>query len=363
MENATINRSVRSSVRQTSRRREHSKKKAEKRTGFHDTNDFLKQVFQPYADGEMKDAHTQEIEKKFFESLEHLTRLYDFDMIDHSMMVYPYNIYACFKEAEKAIQSRSKDLSLFILADDENPAFLATAKELTTGTTLYYVPVEPLHTALRNKDNRKSRLLLSVFSYLYQIAGMPFFDGSSYIGSTYDMMEEWFISEPEEWDEETFKHHLQCYRTIRQCSKTLRTKISDPVHVRMFQKRLHSFVPVTKQETNLYKVATRIYELYMQFPDRGFMDRIYPGLITPEDDESIYVEQYFSFYWSDADWLNAQLMDVVNCDLQERGSIDQPVALQLFDKPQTKIDHDINYEKTLLDSICELADALNEIEL
>lgn len=74
-----------------------------------------------------------------------------------------------------------------------------------TGATLYYIPVIPLYQMLRNKNRKKTGLLLlSVCTYLYRIADIPYYrQEDSYLYWIYEMLTEWL-----EQDEEVDDNHI-----------------------------------------------------------------------------------------------------------------------------------------------------------
>ena len=74
-----------------------------------------------------------------------------------------------------------------------------------TGAMLYYIPVIPLYQMLRNKRrNKTGLLLLSVCTYLYRIADIPYYrQEGSYLYWIYEMLTEWL-----EQDEEVDDNHI-----------------------------------------------------------------------------------------------------------------------------------------------------------
>jgi hypothetical protein len=71
----------------------------------------------------------------------------------------------------------------------------------------------------------------------------------------------------------------------------------------------------------------------------------------------MYPDYYLSFFWSDKGAAYDSLMEAVNSSLQECSRSLDPVAVQLFDKPQEREAHDLYFEWRfilLIDYLCEL---------
>jgi hypothetical protein len=102
----------------------------------------------------------------------------------------------------------------------------------------------------------------------------------------------------------------------------------------------------------------------LDYSDRSIMDSIYSGAFALDSDGDglISADQYISFFWSSSDCLYDQLMDSVNAELNEIGSIDEPVSVQFFDTPQPIISHDLSYERCFFDLLHEISDNLNSFE-
>jgi hypothetical protein len=353
--------SVRTRSKPLARQRRSPEKQKQKRTPAPCADGFLKQSFAPITDKKLPSAkEILAMEKDFFGSLKHLSCLYGFDPLEVKDIVFPYNIYLAHGHAETILSGIDGSLRLIIVKDESHICTLTTVTSLESGLTLFYVPVEPLYKKIGDKTKKTvADLMLSVYACLYQVIQMSFYD-ASFIGYNYDMIYDWIQESPDEWEPEDYKEKLSDIRNLNRQAKRLKNHISKPIHLEKFGKRIQSFNPSDNRENELERVATRLYELWKQYPDRSFTDSIQYNLIYPEIDNRILPDQYFSFYWSSEGWLHEDLMENVNMSLQEMGCADDPVSLQFFDTPQTKATHDLYFETTLLDIICELADALND---
>ncbi|PMX76362.1 hypothetical protein C1Y21_34515, partial [Pseudomonas sp. MPR-R2A3] len=62
------------------------------------------------------------------------------------------------------------------LVQDRMKTFFISEERYQTGSTLYYIPVMPLFEMLHDpKRKRTAHLLVSVCSYLYHIADIPYY--------------------------------------------------------------------------------------------------------------------------------------------------------------------------------------------
>jgi hypothetical protein len=259
-----------------------------------------------------------------------------------------------------------QEIALSLMAWEDKTACLATVKKYDTGMTLFYLPVEPLHRLLQDRKRKPTaELLLSVCAYLYQTAGVSYHtEDSSYLSYTYTVVEEWNL-EPEcfeqEGEQELFLSEISY---IRKSGEELLCKISDPRHLKALKKRCEKFQPLGDTEEKLKNIAEKICGLMLDYSDRSIMDSIYSGAFALDSDGDglISADQYISFFWSSSDCLYDQLMDSVNAELNEIGSIDEPVSVQFFDTPQPIISHDLSYERCFFDLLHEISDNLNSFE-
>ena len=86
----------------------------------------------------------EQTQKGFFDSLDILTRLYDFEMMEVENKSYPYNILLVHADIQKQFRKSEQDIELKILRVDDGTVKLATNHTYNTGTRLYYIPILPL---------------------------------------------------------------------------------------------------------------------------------------------------------------------------------------------------------------------------
>lgn len=355
-------RSVRKRVRPGSRQRRSKEKQSQECTAPICANGFLKQPFLPVTDSVLPSIkQVLAIEKDFFNSLDNLSHLYGFEPMDTRGYVFPHNIYTAHAHAETIIKQYDKGLHLLIVNDEKHIATLTTVKEADTGGILYYIPVEPLLFLLRQKTRKQTKeLMLSVYAYLYQVVKMPFCDSSSFMGYQYEMLQEWIEQEPEAWDEAEYKEKLADIKALFRYSNHIKKHISKPRHLEQFSARIKRFTPASLAEKILLEVAVKLCGLWAAYPARSFFDSITDNFLQPDIEERMQANQYFSFYWSNNGWLYEDVMENINVSLQEMQVAEEPIALQYFETPQSEVKHDLNFQTTLLEIICELAEVLND---
>jgi hypothetical protein len=320
--------------------------------------DFLKQTFLPVTDRQLPKVHKcRELQQSFFKSLENLNKLYGLKMVDAETTVFPGNIMFAYDYAAKQLSEKDSSLKLFIVEKEGLPV-ICTGKTLSTGYTLYYISLYPLHQFLQDYNKRPiADLLLSAFAYLH-LAGVPLCDESSYVGYEMQIIQEYVIESPGDWEPEDFSVTAEQMETIIRLCKKISKRISSKNNLRLFSQRLKKANASNLQETNLIEAIKDIHELYKIYPDRKFLDKIPRDFLNHDRDDTIYMEQYVSFYWGSQTWFDDQLGETINIQLQEKSATEEPIALQLFDTSQDQPCHDLTFEKLFLEKITHLNNAL-----
>ena len=145
---------------------------------------------------------------------------------------------------------------------------------------------------------------------------------------------------------------------IKRESGNLLKSLSDKDQLALLDDRVSKFYPTTKTEENLKAIAYRVSTLINIYPGRSIFDSIPDDLNRIDGEGRITAEHYLSFIWSGEDCLYDQLMETVNCELQEYNEIDEPMSIQLFDKPQNQISHNMSFEQEFFDLLNDLSDNL-----
>jgi hypothetical protein len=325
-------------------------------------NGFLRHRFQPLTDIPAEFIQMRKVvEREFFISLSNLATTYGFEPLDVAGRIFPDNIRCAYHDAAAKVKAFREDLTLFILQDETHNGCLATAKPCSMGPTLFYIPVRPLCDVLADKDKTQvAGLLLSIFSYLYTVVKIPYYrDNCTYLNGTYAMMEEWLTEGADEWDEEEYKKQVANFELLYQYGDEVQKEISKPIHLTLFEERLKEFESANEKDEKLRAASCKCFNLYRDYPQDTVFDNIRDGIIQPQEEERIYTEQLVSFFWDYEDSLYESLLETVNCEFQEKGITEEPLALQLFDYPQQAISpHKLGFEERLFELISTLNDAL-----
>lgn len=319
----------------------------------------------PVSEGNHRELFSQQdqLEREFFTSLSNLANVYKFSLPDVSEKPFPYNVAYAYREAKEVLKEINPNLNLFIVQDEHRLACISTILNFDTGTILYYIPIRPLVDLLKFKKRQPvSDLILSIFSYLYQIVKIPYHrDNYSYLYYVYDVMTEWYV-ETGDWSRDEVKHHIQEINAMKKKGDVIHKMISAVIHLNEFNERLARFVPTNSFESELLEIANRIYSLWKSHPKRSIFDNIPEGLFNPEIEERVNAESYISFFWDSNGLIYDNLMEYVNSDFQECGVIEEPVSIQFFDTIQTGSTHDLSFETSLFALFEDLCTVLNKLQ-
>lgn len=340
----------------------YKKNKTQERSDCQYPDDFLSQQFRPVLN--ILNPSKKIINKhvaSFYKSIENLSALYKFKPLLKTNKRYPFCIAEVFENAQKELLKQSQDLELVIIEDDNQNPVIATVKEIDIGMKLYYVPLNALMKLHQLRKNETFALLLSIYAYLHHHAGMPLLDQSNYVMNTYDNMKQSFEDSRDEFDKQEYQNTIRSFTIIDRVAPILNRQIANTGNLYDFLSRMEKFIPADSFDQSLHSLAHKFRELWHAFPDGSFTSNNAGEFLHSEEEDRAYLDQFFSFCWSFDDWMMDQLLEWVNCDLQERTVFDVPFSIQLFDTEQTKNIHDFTYPKQLLELLNELSEILNEL--
>lgn len=324
------------------------------------TDGFLRHRFLPLYEQDNDLPESVKIEMEFFESLHILTEYYGFETIAVRDKSYPYNILLAKEQVQKQLKKLEQDIELSIMQNDKGIVKLATMHSYYTNMTLYYIPVLPLYRLLQDKkQKRTAELLLSVFAYLYHIAGIPYYrENNTYLSYQYECVQEWLMDSFERDDKE--------FSTIRsECNKAsyygdiLFRKLYNLYHLNNFKQRIDSYRPSTAFEKKCLTVAKTAWELMIQYPDHN----IFRNTSNQDFDESdgvIMAEQYISFIAENEGVLFENISRAINDEFNECSEIEEPTLLQIFDSENRFSNENLHFEYRLFPLLKDLCTLLNE---
>ncbi|WP_139367099.1 hypothetical protein [Sediminibacterium ginsengisoli] len=359
MQPTLSNRKVCPATGQAARRSRHQKDKIQKRAGRSIAHDFLSQQFFPISfSNQFKQPDWLKIQKDFFKSAKHLSMLYNLAPCESCHLPYPINISSAYKSLKDQLGKQAPKLYL-IISENKNESTLATVKSMGIDHNLFLVPINALDNLHQDQQKESFDLLLSIFSYLNQKAGMPLQSENDYLESCYDAIFSYATDPDNEPEDEMQNDQWPFINMIRRKTAILEKNIQRPQQLQEFSVRINRFKPRTDWQHSLLSTAQQFYDLYQEFPDQNFFQNIESAHLQDyEDGDRAYPEMYFSFFWDDNDWIYQQIMEYVNCDLQEKYEFELPVSVQYFNTRQACEKHQLPFETKLIQLIEQLCTTL-----
>lgn len=267
------------------------------------------------------------IEKSFYTSLSKFSKQYGLVPLPTKDLGFPYNLAVAMWDIEIKMKKVHEDWNQFKLIQRNSKFYFAKEERFCTSTCLYFIPVVPLYQMLQNKKcKRNAQLLLSVCSYLYHIADIPYYrQQSSYLYWIYDMHEGWM--EEEEAGEE-FQFYWREFKISKNIGDKIERKLFNHKNLDYFQQRLNGFKVRNTFDQDCHKVASEAFALYSEYPKASIFRNKPSFEEDPYDDElhnkAIGMEMYISFVAQTNGCLYKTIEDSINAEFNEYGSIEEP---------------------------------------
>jgi hypothetical protein len=323
---------------------------------------FLKCVFLPKLKT-MQSAQackkTAKTERYFYKSLSQLAEHYGFEPLQTKDYGYPYNMALAMRDAENKLKQINVNWDNLRLVQDSKKTFFTSEERYVTGTTLYYIPIVPLFQMLNDPKRKKTaQLLVSVCSYLYHIADIPYYrQENSYLYWMYEMMNDWV--EQDDYTQEAESYITEIVKA-EWIGERIEQKLFNRMNLQVFEQRLNNFKTRDTFDQECQKVACNAFALYAQYPHES----IFRNAPRPEEDpyndendsETVGMEKYISFIADTTGWLYERLADSINNEFNEYGAMEEPTIYKRFDGSsikQTNLDFE-NRLFALLDELCTL---------
>ena len=332
------------------------------------TDGFLKVSFLPLLQQSEKVRAGQESAKMqddFYTSLASLSEHYHIEPMPTRHFEYPYNMALALWDLEEKLKKSVRNFSELRVLDDSGKTYLFSEEKYSTGTTLYYIPVEPIYQMLKDPRCKKNaHLLLSVCSYLYHIADVPYYrQQGSYLYWLYEMHREWAEQDEDREENESYVREFDKAELIGDC---MELKIFNRMNLAVFEKRLNAFKSRDAFDKQCLDTAKKAFALYSEYPEQSIF-RNAPIHDEDEDEtenESIGMEKYISFISDTKGWLYESIEESINNEFNEYGSMDEPTILKCFDGnelAQSSLDFESRLF-SLLDEMCALLHNYKENE-
>jgi hypothetical protein len=325
------------------------------------TDGFLKVSFLPRLQENKKVQAGQDISKMesdFYSSLDSLAEHYHILPMTTRHFEYPYNMALALWDLEEKLKKSVRNFSELRLLQDSHRTYLLSEEKYSTGTTLYYIPIEPIYQMLKDpKYKKNAQLLLSVCSYLYHIADVPYYrQQGSYLYWLYEMYREWAEQEEDREENERYVREFDKAELIGDC---LEKKIFNPINLAVFEERLKAFKSRDDFDKQCLDTAKKAFALFIDYPNESIFRNapIHQG--DEEDDTesvSIGMEKYISFISDTKGWLYESIEESINNEFNEYGAMDEPTILKCFDGNKLS-ENSLDFESllfALLDDMCAL---------
>ena len=338
-----------------------AERQAEVRTDSNATNGILKCTFLPKLKTAKSVQACQKTERDFHKSLSKLAEHHSIEPMQTQDFEFPYNIVLSMWDMETKVKRTNINWEGFKLIQDSKKTYFTSEERYNTGTTLYYIPVVPLFQILKDQKRKKTaQLLLSVCSYLYHIAQIPYYrQEESYLYWLYEMMNDWVEQDEETAETETNKREL---RNAEYIGDKVEQKLFNLINLKVFEKRLNRFKSVDTFDSECWKIARNAFALYTEYPS----ENIFRNATLPEKDpydndenEIIGMEKYISFIADTRGWLYESFSDTINNEFNEYGAMEEPTISKRFDGSEIPTT-DLDFENRLFDLLNDLSGLLYE---
>ena len=324
---------VRKLATKTKGRKPSAERQTEIRTNSNATNGILKCTFLPKLKIAQSVQACQKTERDFYKSLSRLAEHYSIEPMQTKDFDFPYNITLSMWDMETKVKRTNINWDSFKLVQDSKKTFFVSEERYNVGTTLYYIPIAPLFKMLKDPKRKKTaQLLISVCSYLYHIAQIPYYrQEESYLYWLYEMMNDWVEQDEEMEETESYKSEL---RNAEYIGDRIEQKLFNRTNLKVFEQRLNRFKSVDMFDKECWQVACNAFALCTEYPNTT----IFSNATLPEKDpydndenEIIGMEKYISFIADTRGWLYESLSDTINNEFNEYGAMEEPTISKRFD--------------------------------
>ena len=352
---------VRQLATKTKRCKPSAERQAEIRTNSNATNGILKCTFLPKLKTAPSVQACQKTERDFYKSLSQLAEHYSIEPMQTHSFKFPYNVVLAMWDMEAKAKRTNINWDGFKLIQDSTKTYFTSEERYNTGTTLYYIPIVPLFKMLKDPKRKKTaQLLISVCSYLYHIAQIPYYrQEESYLYWLYEMMNDWVEQDEETEETESYKSGL---RNAEYIGEKMEQKLFNRSNLKVFKQRLNRFKSVDTFDRECWQVACNAFALCTEYPNTT----IFSNATLPEKDpydndenEIIGMEKYISFIADTKGWLYESLSDTINNEFNEYGAMEEPTISKQFDGSEIPTAN-LDFENRLFDLLNDLSGLLYE---
>ena len=298
-------------------------------------------------------------ESDFYQSLSQLAEHYGLNPISTKHLGYPYNIALALDDIQKQLKNKVRDWEEIRLIEEKGKTYFTSEERYNTGAILYYIPIVPLYRLSKNPKRKQAvQLLQSVCSYLYHIAGVPYYrKQDSYLFWMYEMVTEWITSDDE--NEET-PIYLSEIKQAEHIGDFMEQKIYNHHNLTRFKDHLKNFKAKDRFDNDCFMLARKVFSLYEQYPNATIYQNLQSIIDTEEyeSDTIVSMDKYVSFCAEAKGLMFQTLFEAVNSDLQEYATTQEPMVIKKFDGSNIT-NNNLDFENRLFPLIEELIYILN----
>lgn len=132
------------------------------------------------------------------------------------------------------------------------------------------------------KRKRNAQLLVSICSYLYHIADIPYFrQEDSYLYGMYEMHKDWVEQDDETDETEVYRHEFVKAELMGDC---IEQRIFNLINLQVFEQRLNAFKDRDTFDHKCWQMAHDAFALFTAYPQTSIFQNA-PINEDFEDDE------------------------------------------------------------------------------
>lgn len=348
-------RRVRKLATKTKGHKPSAERQAEVRTNRNATNGILKCTFLP----KLKTVHSvqacQKTERDFYKSLSKLAKHYSIEPMQSKDLGFPYNIVLSMWDIDTKLKRTHRNWDSLHLLQGSKKTILQSKERFNVGMTLFYVPIVPLFQMLKDPKRKKNaQLLLSVCSYLYHIARIPYYrQEESYLYWLYETHKDWI--EYEDTDEtETYKSELRQAECI---GDIIEQKLYNLINLMLFEQRLSRFESLDTFDKECWQVACNAFALYTEYPKATIFRNAPISEQDPYADdyemEAIIMDKYIAFVADTKGLLYNSIVENINSEFNEFGVLEEPSISIPFNGKDTSGEN-LDFENRMFDLLDDL---------
>jgi hypothetical protein len=171
------------------------------------------------------------------------------------------------------------------------------------------------------------------------------------------MMKEWVLSDDYTDDTPIYLNEIKQAEWI---GDRIEQKIFNRANLMVFKERITQFKGRDTLDHDCWQLACQAFDLYEEYPNDTVFRNARPNGEEEENDMEnvVTMDRYISFCADGKGWLNENLEQCVNTELQEYGQMEEPIIIKRFDGSNIT-NNNLDFENRLFALMEELICLLN----